>query len=69
MSYMDEDNILSERFFSKMKILKKAVSTVMKKLAKSGEEREYQKALRAADDALDHAEKMRKKYNVKVDKI
>jgi len=69
MSYMDEDNILSERFFSKMKILKKAVSTVLKKLAKSGEEREYQKALKAADDALDHAEKMRKKYNVKVDKI
>ena len=69
MSYMDEDNILSERFFSKMKILKKAVSTVLKKLAKSGEEREYLKALRAADDALDHAEKMRKKYNVKVDKI
>ena len=49
--------------------MNKKRNRILKKLAKSGEEREYLKALRAADDALDHAEKMRKKYNVKVDKI
>ena len=64
MSYMDNEKILDEGFFDKIKKTFTKHKKTNQKFKSKAEEKKYKEALVAAEDALDYAEKLRKSYGI-----
>ena len=67
MSYMDKENILEEGFFDKIKkaFTKQKKTKKYKEFSKNKKaQKHYEDAIDAADEALENANKLAKKYGL-----